>query len=124
LKESGEQVHDRIVEVHWDPHQSCWRLMRFRDDKPNGNHKSVVANIIQSIADGVEKNAVSLPLSLVRHCPHADRKNTQLLARSGAIRNAWKARHAPQEAAIKYGPFAPSAWSKVSGPAIVAGMKR
>ena len=32
--------------------------MRFRDDKPHGNHKSVVDNIIQSIIDGVEKEDV------------------------------------------------------------------
>ncbi|KAF6763788.1 mRNA capping enzyme [Ephemerocybe angulata] len=72
LKLSGEQVDDRVVEVHWDTGMQRWRMMRFRDDKPNGNHHSVVENIIQSIADGVEKDA--------------------LLARSNAIRNAWKAR--------------------------------
>ena len=33
-------------------------MMRFRDDKPQGNHRSVVDNVIQSIADGVEKDAV------------------------------------------------------------------
>lgn len=32
--------------------------MRFRDDKPNGNHITVVENIIQSIAEGVEKETV------------------------------------------------------------------
>lgn len=58
LKKSGEQIDDRVVEVHWDPAISCWRMMRFRDDKPHGNHRSVVENIIQSIADGVEKDAV------------------------------------------------------------------
>lgn len=56
---SGEQIDDRIVEVHWDPSMQRWRMMRFRDDKPQGNHKRVVDNIIQSIADGVEKDAVS-----------------------------------------------------------------
>lgn len=33
-------------------------MMRFRDDKPKGNHKSVVDNIIKSIVDGVEKEDV------------------------------------------------------------------
>jgi len=59
LKKSGEQVDDRIVEVHWEPSISRWRMMRFRNDKPHGNHRSVVENIIQSIVDGVEKEAVS-----------------------------------------------------------------
>ena len=32
--------------------------MRFRDDKPDGNFKTVVENIVQSIAEGVEKDVV------------------------------------------------------------------
>ena len=58
MKSTGEQYDDRIVEVHWDPVASHWRMMRFRDDKPNGNHRSVVENIIQSVSDGVEREAV------------------------------------------------------------------
>ncbi|KAL1738148.1 hypothetical protein HDZ31DRAFT_70329, partial [Schizophyllum fasciatum] len=112
LKESGEQVDDRIVEVHWDLELQKWRMMRFRDDKPNGNHISVVENIIRSIADGVEKDA--------------------LLHRAQKFRTAWKERQArprPRIAPLprvqrRYGPLAPSRWSKVSGPAIVAGMNR
>ncbi|KAG5649639.1 hypothetical protein H0H81_002738 [Sphagnurus paluster] len=135
LKLSRDQIDDRIVEVHWDAGVAHWRMMRFRDDKPHGNHRSVVENIIQSIIDGVEKDT--------------------LLARSNAIRNAWKARlgqppsHPPSQAQthpnqhsqpqrppalkisypavkaeIRYGPLAPSPWSKVAGPAVVAGMKR
>ncbi|KAF5386963.1 hypothetical protein D9615_001556 [Tricholomella constricta] len=145
LKLSGEQIDDRIVEVHWDASVAHWRMMRFRDDKPHGNHRSVVENIIQSIVDGVEKDA--------------------LLARSNAIRTAWKARlarlggsssqppptsqpsyaqshahtlappprpvpkmpphaHPQAKAEMRYGPLAPSPWSKVAGPAVVAGMKR
>jgi mRNA guanylyltransferase len=61
MKSSGEQIDDRIVEVHWDTAESHWRMMRFRDDKPNGNYRSVVDNIIQSIAEGVERDTV-------RHC--------------------------------------------------------
>ncbi|KAF7305060.1 mRNA-capping enzyme subunit alpha [Mycena kentingensis (nom. inval.)] len=138
MKLSGDQYDDRVVEVHWDPTLNAWRFMRFRDDKPNGNHHSIVDKIIQSIADGVEKDI--------------------LLERSNAIRNAWKARGGqPQQAAapaapqqaprlaaaasasaslsiakphglipleLRYGPLATSQWSKVSGPPIVAGMKR
>ncbi|KAG6820857.1 hypothetical protein H0H93_010684 [Arthromyces matolae] len=134
LKLSGEQIDDRIVEVHWDTTLPRWRMMRFRDDKPNGNHVNVVENIIQSIVDGVEKDA--------------------LLSRSAAIRNAWKQRlgatvpsqahnptpqahsrpqpppiskHAPApslQAAARYGPLASSRWSKVSGPETYLGMQR
>ena len=64
LKQTGEQLDDRIVEVHWDLENECWRMMRFRDDKPNGNHKSVVDNIIKSIAEGVERDQVSMIPSL------------------------------------------------------------
>ncbi|KAJ7273290.1 mRNA capping enzyme, catalytic domain-containing protein [Mycena rebaudengoi] len=132
MKLTGEQYDDRIVEVHWDSAGSHWRLMRFRDDKPNGNHRSVVENIISSIADGVEKDT--------------------LLARSDAIKTAWKARLAhPQPSAsqpsvnpsaslqsrtlssgaqssppleLRYGRLATSQWSKVGGPPTVAGMNR
>ncbi|THH07292.1 hypothetical protein EW145_g3477 [Phellinidium pouzarii] len=84
LKASGEQIDDRIVEVFWDSSKSQWRMMRFRDDKPSGNHKSVVDNIIQTIIDGVEKE--------------------DLLARSNAIRTAWKARQAQQAAPSQHQP--------------------
>ena len=60
MKESGEQVDDRIVEVYWETRANRWRMMRFRDDKPNGNFKTIVDNIIQSIIDGVEKEDVCL----------------------------------------------------------------
>ncbi|KAG5735708.1 mRNA-capping enzyme subunit alpha [Termitomyces sp. T112] len=134
LKLSREQVDDRIVEVYWDAVASHWRMMRFRDDKPNGNHCNVVENIIKSIVEGVEKEG--------------------LLSRSMAIRNAWKQRlsaashsqsqhpppqthmrpppppipkHAPApplHVVARYGPIASSRWSKVSGPEVYLGMKR
>ncbi|KAI0707622.1 mRNA capping enzyme, alpha subunit [Earliella scabrosa] len=137
MKTSNEQLDDRVVEVHWDPVGEHWRMMRFRDDKPHGNHKSVVENIIKSIADGVEKDA--------------------LLARSASIRNRWKARlgqpagpppppppqktnpythshplppkQPPRPPDVprvenRYAKLAPSPWSKVTGPSMVAGMYR
>ncbi|EGO21029.1 hypothetical protein SERLADRAFT_475657 [Serpula lacrymans var. lacrymans S7.9] len=145
MKLSEEQFDDRIVEVHWNPDISRWRLMRFRDDKQNGNYRTVVENIIQSILDGVEKET--------------------LLVRSNSIRSAWKARLAqpqqptpaaappsrgpsafrspvtdsahprpshsgpvvhppPPEVSLRYGPIATSRWSRVAGPSMVAGMYR
>ena len=71
MKASGEQYDDRIVEVHWDPFVSGWRMMRFRNDNPNGNHKTVVDNIITSIADGVEKETVSEEAFTRRYFPYA-----------------------------------------------------
>ncbi|KAJ3878710.1 mRNA guanylyltransferase [Lentinula edodes] len=135
MKKSGEQYDDRIVEVHWDAHVKGWRMMRFRNDKPNGNHKNVVENIITSIADGVEKQT--------------------LLSRSNHIRAAWKTRQGalnqnakplparppppsgPPAAAsvnrpsqpiprveLRYGPLQPSQWSKVAGPRNIFGFER
>lgn len=137
MKLDGEQIDDRIVEVHWDAEREGWRMMRFRDDKPAGNHRSVVDKIINSIADGVEKDA--------------------LLARSPSIRAAWKARagqpntapapaqapsssshsqhrgppptssHPPQPRPLtgtRYGSLGTSVLSKVAGPGVVCGMQR
>ncbi|KAJ4487738.1 mRNA guanylyltransferase [Lentinula aciculospora] len=136
MKASGEQFDDRIVEVHWDSCVKGWRMMRFRDDKPNGNHKNVVENIITSIADGVEKET--------------------LLSRSNHIRAAWKARQGVSnqnptllptrpppppsghpaassvarssqpipQAELRYGPLQTSQWSKVAGPKNLFGFER
>jgi hypothetical protein len=65
LKANGEQIDDRIVEVHWNPVGEHWRMMRFRDDKPHGNHRSIVEDIVKSIEDGVEKDTVSTLLASV-----------------------------------------------------------
>ncbi|ORY25741.1 putative mRNA guanylyltransferase [Naematelia encephala] len=74
IKQSGEQLDDRIVEVCWDADRGTWKILRMRDDKPNANHKDIMYKIIASIQDGVEIDA--------------------LISRSEAIRTAWKAREA------------------------------
>ncbi|GAA5976499.1 hypothetical protein JCM10908_005521 [Rhodotorula pacifica] len=73
-KASGEQYDDRVVEVVWDWSRSTWKFMRFRDDKFEGNYKTVVTSIIKSIQHGVEAE--------------------QLVAHAGFIRKAWKMRQA------------------------------
>ncbi|GAA5981407.1 hypothetical protein JCM5350_004050 [Sporobolomyces pararoseus] len=73
-KASGEQYDDRVVEVVWDKHRDTWKMLRFRDDKLEGNYKTVVTSIIQSIKHGVEAE--------------------QLVAHAGNIKKAWKAREA------------------------------
>jgi mRNA guanylyltransferase len=75
MKTTGEQYDGRIVECVWDAERG-WRMMRFRDDKPHGNHSSTVQKVLESIADGVEIDAV--------------------LARQDSIRAAWKERAARQ----------------------------
>ncbi|KAK4689966.1 mRNA guanylyltransferase, partial [Tremellales sp. Uapishka_1] len=78
-KESQEQLDDRIVEVCWDADASTWKILRFRDDKPNANHKSIMEKILLSIEDGVEIEA--------------------LLARSDSIKTTWKHRQSSRQPA-------------------------
>ncbi|KAH8915400.1 hypothetical protein BT69DRAFT_1230124 [Atractiella rhizophila] len=57
-KSRGEQLDNRIVEVVWNASEQNWRIMRFRDDKREGNYESIVWKIIDSIKDGVEAQDV------------------------------------------------------------------
>lgn len=59
MKETGEEYDGRIVEVTWDPTRARWRMFRFRDDKPHGNHAKTVRSVLHSIEDGVEIAGVS-----------------------------------------------------------------
>ena len=60
MKETGEQYDDRIVEVVWNFEEKNWKILRFRDDKQHGNHRDIVASVIDSILDGVEVDVASL----------------------------------------------------------------
>lgn len=71
-KERREQLDNRVVEVVWDAPKQTWKILRFRDDKKNGNYRDVVFSILHSIRDGVEA--------------------TELSKHSSKIRAAWKAR--------------------------------
>ncbi|KAI8320565.1 mRNA capping enzyme [Martensiomyces pterosporus] len=66
---SKPQVDGLIVEAVYDP-EHCppakWKFMRFRDDKPHGNHISVVSKIIESIGDSVELNELIGFMPLMR----------------------------------------------------------
>ncbi|KAF8344169.1 mRNA capping enzyme, catalytic domain-containing protein [Cantharellus anzutake] len=77
MKTTGEQYDDRIVEVAWDMKTQNWTFLRFRDDKTDGNHISVIQNILESIRDGVES---------------PERRDRQLISCAAAVKVAWKAR--------------------------------
>ncbi|GJJ12571.1 hypothetical protein Clacol_006814 [Clathrus columnatus] len=68
MKTSGEQIDDRVIEVRWDIERLGWRMMRFRDDKPEGNHCSVVDKIVQSIIDGVEQAELIENADNIKRC--------------------------------------------------------
>lgn len=58
MKQTEDQLDDRVVEVCWDTERGTWRLLRLRDDKPHANHKSIMEKILISIEDGVEIDVV------------------------------------------------------------------
>ncbi|ORX62621.1 hypothetical protein DM01DRAFT_1403093 [Hesseltinella vesiculosa] len=69
----------RIIECNYDPElqkemnfPSPWRFMRYRDDKTDGNHYTVVNSVLESIDDGVTKE--------------------ELIARTESIRASWNER--------------------------------
>ncbi|ORY86554.1 DNA ligase/mRNA capping enzyme [Neocallimastix californiae] len=60
----------KIIECYFE--NNCWHFMRFREDKENANHESIVKKIIKSIEDNVESD--------------------ELLEHTQIIRNNWKHR--------------------------------
>ena len=76
MKRLDEPLNDRIVECFLDK-RKVWRFMRFRDDKKEANHISVVDSVMESINDAVSEDT--------------------LIAASKAIRDGWKKRQAQRE---------------------------
>lgn len=60
MKRSKTQYDDRVIEARWDFEREGWRLMRLRDDKPDGNHRDVVEKVVQTILDPVSKEDVGI----------------------------------------------------------------
>lgn len=55
LKGLGDPLNNRIVECNQDD-DGRWRIVRFRDDKNEANHKSTVVSVLESINDRVSEN--------------------------------------------------------------------
>ena len=77
MKASNEALDERIVECYLDK-EGKWRFMRFRDDKYEANHISVLNSVIETIQDAVT--------------------DKDLMRCAGKIREEWKKRAAHEEA--------------------------
>lgn len=70
-KQSGEQYDNRVVECVWDFQKENWKILRFRDDKYEGNYKNVVMSILKSVKQRITSERVrlsSLACSKRRSC--------------------------------------------------------
>lgn len=79
MKALNEPLNDRIVECHLDKGK-VWRFMRFRDDKKEANHVSVVESVMESISDAVSKETLVTASSGIK----TEWKKRQALAESRA----------------------------------------
>ncbi|AOA61905.1 Dcp1p-Dcp2p decapping enzyme complex alpha subunit [Komagataella phaffii CBS 7435] len=99
LKESGERFNGRIAEVNQDKSKH-WRLLRFRDDKLNANHYTVVGKVIQSIRDGVTKEELIQAQEQIRKNWEIRQRRRKEMA-AGAAANGGQTSHRSAPAPVK-----------------------
>ncbi|GCE99244.1 Dcp1p-Dcp2p decapping enzyme complex alpha subunit [Zygosaccharomyces mellis] len=66
LKNLEQPLNGRIVECTKDQETGVWKLLRFRDDKLNGNHTSVVQRVLESISDSVKIEDLAEVISSIK----------------------------------------------------------
>ena len=73
IKRLNEQVDGRIIECYRDPADGSWRPKverdgspRFRDDKTDANHISVVESVLESIEDAVSERDLIAEAARIR----------------------------------------------------------
>ncbi|KAK4702619.1 mRNA guanylyltransferase, partial [Phenoliferia sp. Uapishka_3] len=104
-KRKGDQYDDRVVEVVWNKDRQTWEMLRFRDDKREGNFHQVVTSILKSIQHGVEAD--------------------ELIAHAGKIKHAWKTReYQRSRAGSQQQPPRPQQQQQRPQGLVVGGLKR
>jgi hypothetical protein len=92
LGTTPDKINGRIVEVTWDPEQTCWRAVTIRDDKRHPNHRTVARDVLESLRDGIELSTVSV--ELMAWLVLVSELIEQLVSKTAMWHTAWMIREA------------------------------
>lgn len=79
MKNLEQPLNGRIVECTKDQETGVWKFLRFRDDKLNGNHTSVVQKVLESISDSVKIEDLAEVVPSIKQKWEMRRQGTKLL---------------------------------------------